>query len=422
VQAAGRPEARAVQVEWHPQWRLPLRVMERGRTTDFRYDDAGRLLNRTVIDSTGGALAWTGAAGGARQWTWRYDAQGLPSSHTDPMGRTWTFSHDAWGQLASATDPLGQLTGYSHDVAGRLLAVRAPGGLETRYRYSPRGWLTHMDRGGQVTTIAYTPTGRIASVLAPSGLQHFFAYDAADRLVSIRDERGATRGFELDAAGRPVREWVRDAQGQVLRNRAMRYDERGLLAEQADATGGRVQFTHDANGRLSGQADALGAWTYFELDPLGRTRAMGWPDRSQARLVWELDFLAGVTDPRGVATRYERNAFGELLSETSPDSGNKRYGRNLGGELTSQQDARGQAAQIERDALGRAVRIVHTDGQEVRMAYDAAGALASLEDGSGGTQWQRDMLGRVTLRTQRVDDHPDHPRRQTVTYTLGEGD
>jgi YD repeat-containing protein len=70
VQAAGRPEARAVQVEWHPQWRLPLRVMERGRTTDFRYDDAGRLLTRTVMDSTGGVLAWAGATGGARRGLW----------------------------------------------------------------------------------------------------------------------------------------------------------------------------------------------------------------------------------------------------------------------------------------------------------------------------------------------------------------
>jgi YD repeat-containing protein len=54
-----------------------------------------------------------------------------------------------------------------------------------------------------------------------------------------------------------------------------------------------------------------------------------------------------------VATQYTRNAFGEVLTETSPDIGTIQYTRDGAGRVTAVQDARGQISQITRDALGR---------------------------------------------------------------------
>ena len=54
-----------------------------------------------------------------------------------------------------------------------------------------------------------------------------------------------------------------------------------------------------------------------------------------------------VTDPKGVTTRYTTNAFGEVMSEISPDIGTISYQRDANGEVTRIEDARGQITNIE---------------------------------------------------------------------------
>lgn len=58
-----------------------------------------------------------------------------------------------------------------------------------------------------------------------------------------------------------------------------------------------------------------------------------------------------------MATQYTYNAFGEVLTETSPDIGTLRYTRDSAGRVTRTEDARGQITQITRDALGRPTEI-----------------------------------------------------------------
>lgn len=46
TEAAGTPEARTITTEWHPEFRLPVRITEPDQITEFTYDDQGRLLSR----------------------------------------------------------------------------------------------------------------------------------------------------------------------------------------------------------------------------------------------------------------------------------------------------------------------------------------------------------------------------------------
>lgn len=49
TEAAGNLEARTITTEWHPDFRKPIRITEPDRITEFTYDSAGRLLNKTEL-------------------------------------------------------------------------------------------------------------------------------------------------------------------------------------------------------------------------------------------------------------------------------------------------------------------------------------------------------------------------------------
>lgn len=413
VQAAGRAEAELRQVEWHPQWRLPLRITDADRRAEFFYDEAGRLVQQVLTDL---------ASSRSRRWEWGYDTQGRLVSQVDPRGGRWSYARDAWGQLAIRTDPLGQVTRFSRDAVGRVLSRVDPDGVETRYTYHPRGWLTQVDRSGERTVFAYTPSGRLASVVTPEGESTFFDYDAADQWVAIRDGRGNTRSVIRDGAGAVTSETVSDAQGQQALVRRQRNDAYGQAEAWWGAADVAETLRRDANGQVVGHVDGLGGLTQWDRDAQGRVVRLVWPDRAQALLAWgQRGQLAAATDPVGVSTRYKANGLGELVGEDSPDIGRLRWQFDAAGQVVAMEDALGRRSTAERDPLGRPVRLQLADGQQVRLTYDPMDRLLSLEDASGSSSWTRDTLGRVTQRTVQVNDHLTRPRRFTLRYTWGPG-
>jgi YD repeat-containing protein len=48
TQAVGTPEERTITTEWHSEFRLPTRITEPGRVTEYTYDTQGRQLSRTT--------------------------------------------------------------------------------------------------------------------------------------------------------------------------------------------------------------------------------------------------------------------------------------------------------------------------------------------------------------------------------------
>ncbi|OZG75214.1 hypothetical protein BTA51_02180 [Hahella sp. CCB-MM4] len=48
VEAKGTPEERIIETEWHANFRLPIKITEPDRITEFSYDDSGRLHTKTV--------------------------------------------------------------------------------------------------------------------------------------------------------------------------------------------------------------------------------------------------------------------------------------------------------------------------------------------------------------------------------------
>jgi YD repeat-containing protein len=306
TRAVGLPEAQSSATEWHPGFRLPVRITESGRATAFTYDERGNKLSETVTDL---------ATGHARTWQWTYNAQGLAETMTDPKGAIWRYGYDAVGNLTSEKNPLGQPTTYSHDAAGRVLTRTEPDGLVTRYAYDTRGRLVTQSRGGEVSTFTYAPTGLLAGAALPNGLRVSYSYDAAQRLIAAADNRGNSITYSLDSMGNRVREEVRDANGNIALATARAINALNKVAAIQGAQGQSTHLAYDANGEPVSTTDALNQTTRQSLDGLRRPTATTFPDNTSASQAWNpLDQLTRVTDPKGVATSSHTNAIGEVMS------------------------------------------------------------------------------------------------------------
>lgn len=132
------------------------------------------------------------------------------------------------------------------------------------------------------------------------------------------------------------------------------------------------------------------------------------------------DNLTQITDPRGVVTQYQYNAFDELTQQISPDSGTVDYLYDAAGNLAQRSDAKGVIPQYQYDALNRLTQVTYpaNSALNITLTYDQAhliaddnynastGRLTQLQDPAGTTRWRygggasssgRIPMGRPTL-------------------------
>ncbi|WP_244883846.1 RHS repeat-associated core domain-containing protein [Paracidovorax oryzae] len=409
-------------MEWHPQWALPTKMAEPGRTTEYSYDDKGNRLTQTVTDRT-----VTPAV--AKTWSWTYHPSGLVATATEPNGAATRFDYDASGNLTQSTNAMGQVDAYTHDAAGRVLTHAAPTGLASQYQYDARGRVTRLQRGDLVALYTYHPTGQLATATTPDGYQVSYAYDAAQRLTGWSDNRGASATYTLDGMGNRVTERIADAQGraawQLARsinslNRVERVSVGGTDSGPAATTTG---FGYDANGdlvRSTETLDGVARNTTLALDALRRVKSITNAQNATATLAYDgQDAVVQATDFKGVATSYTRDAQGNALQEATPDAGTLATTYDALGLPKSITDALGRATAITRDALGRPTQIVSSAAgggasRTTVLRYDLAGAeynaegapqasvgsLSEIQEAEVTTRYQRDLQGRITRKTE----------------------
>jgi RHS repeat-associated protein len=207
-------------------------------------------------------------------------------------------------------------------------------------------------------------------------------------------------------------------------------------------------FQYDPNGNLTQLADPLNHVTRYEYDSLDRAirTLQPHPDLSGQTLGQiDTDYdplgqITGITDPRNLSTGYQRNAFGDLLTLTSPDTGVTTYIYDEAGNAKTKTDARGKTAAYTYDSQNRITRIAYDD-QTVTYTWDSCthgiGRLCGLNNGSSRLAFGYDLHGRIAQQIQTVGttaltvgyhydpdgllDQLTTPGGQTITYTRQEG-
>jgi YD repeat-containing protein len=236
VEGFGTPQARTITTQWHPTYRLPVKIAEPNRLTTFAYDASGNLLTKSIQatnDATGAQGMGAATVGTARTWTYTYNSVGqvltATGPRTDVVDRT-TYTYDAQGNLVSIVNPAGHITTLSnYDANGRAGRITDPNGITTDMSYGARGWLTSRivsgtGGGAETTSYDYDGVGQMTKATMPDGSTIFYTYDPAHRLTNIADSLGNSMTYTLDAMGNRTNEQVKDPNGTLARQTSRIYD------------------------------------------------------------------------------------------------------------------------------------------------------------------------------------------------------
>ena len=432
---------------WHPTFRLPSSVVEKKlsmngvetslRETALAYDMNGNMLSRTINDT---------ATSNMRTWAYTYDTLGRVLTSTDPLNRTSTNTYypntlaqnnalaNSRGMLASITNALGHTTTITaYNPHGQALSITDANGLTSTMTYDARQRLISRGIGSETTTYTYDGVGQLTNVTLPDNSTLNYTYDGAHRLVQIQDGLGNNMVYTLDAMGNRIKEAAGDSTGALARTRSRVYDALNRLQQDiggATPAAQITQYAYDSNGNPTATTDPLSRTTTQAYDALNRLIQVTDPNTPTAGLTQyqydAQDNLTQVTDPKNLATTYSYNGFNELISQSSPDTGTTTFSYDNAGNLLTKTDARNVTASYSYDALNRVTAINYsavTNGvgtapaETVLYTYDSCsngkGRLCTLSDKTGLTTYSYDSRGRITDKTQALNN--TNPA-QTVSY------
>ncbi|CAK8723981.1 hypothetical protein GMJAKD_13445 [Candidatus Electrothrix aarhusensis] len=335
--------------------------------------------NSLVVDQEGIA---------GKAWSLNYDfAARIQPADNEAVNVEWAenrtnrFNHDGGGvyssldqaclydKLVKNSDNTYTLTRqdktvYYFDAAGRLIEIRDGQGRALQFSYDSSDRLNRITEpvSGVFLEYAYNASGLLKSVSDPIGRQVSLSYDTDRRLTSITDPYEHTISFT----------W--NDQDQILTGTSSEGYQ--LFAN-----------TFDAQGRVVAQDDGL-------------------PDNKEATLTYDETqpdrIITAVTDRNGAATKYTFDSQYRML-EKIDQLGNASavYSYDAKGNRTQAVDANGHGSSFAYDAEGNMISVTDADGKVTAMSYDANNSLTQLTDALGKTSsFSYDSQGRIT---QAVD-------------------
>jgi RHS repeat-associated protein len=410
------------------------RVDPKGQLTEWEYDALGREVSRSyaapeepsgddlertesAYDPNGNVVQVDEVYGGAtstRTTRFGYDTFDRVERVETPEG-TLLYGYDAKGNRTRLRDADGRETLYAYDALDRVVTVTGPTGSvrSSYFRDSRLREVRHLGgaAGDTTATNEYDAAGRISAIWNRQGAALVssyryqydhngnrlvqeeqnggdvevtsYLYDAADRLVEVAyPERLVAYGY--DGVANRVTERVAGVPGgEVLSDKAYRYDSRHRLLEISDAISGEATtFAWDANGNQRSRittgdgGDEQLEYLYDSRDRLTEIRRGGLlltthrydfrglrfrksgPDGVE-RFLWDGDRLLQERDNAlNTAARYEWGS-GRLLAMEHAEEGRRSYlFDGLGSVVDLVQPDGTLAARYQWDAWGEERRTI----------------------------------------------------------------
>jgi RHS repeat-associated protein len=222
----------------------------------FTYDGVNRVTLASGLDQAQGFVYdhdsnRVAVATGTGSVSYTYDRTGQLVELSDGVDAE-AFAYDAYGNLTGSATDFDTVTTYAYDPADRLLSITEPDSTLTTFTLDALGRHASFSTGSDTTQIAYLGTSETAWQLARTGSSAVNAtVDADGSRLAI--EAGAAAGFLLTDLHGNLAAAVNAADDAILS--ATRYDAYGSRAATYDAGGG---FPSDwgFQGRLDISPDA----------------------------------------------------------------------------------------------------------------------------------------------------------------------
>ena len=392
------PLGRLYELEYDSMWNASAEKYPNGGIKHIEYDEYGRAVKET--DPLGNGISY------------EYDGNGNLISRTDQEGAVTEFSYNSIDKLVHVKDPEGNETSYDYDLDGNLVFIRNANGGEVRIDYDEAGqMIRETDSLGQVREYSYTTDGDLAKVV---------------------DEAGRVATFEYASPGKPSRVVLPDGQIQTLtydergnvssraNNRGLvlnyRYDELNRLTEVMGNSGEHSKYTYDAVGNLTSASDEKGNTIKYEYTLTGQVSSVIDELGYRTEYIYDaLDQLIGIRqygdDGEVHTNEYVRDIAGNITESVDPLGFREKFLYNGRGELTQKTDKDGYFTKFGYDKNGELTSVIYDDGREVMMSHDSLGRLSEIQDWTGITKVESDILGRVTKVI--------YPDERYAEYTYG---
>lgn len=404
----------------------PTRVIDAlGRYTDYAYNSLGVVdsitdprahrtrfwhkgsgLFKGLVDSIAElqvetwnkSLADTGFVLTNQVVRFEYNANGLVTRTTNPLGAISSYVTDTYGRTTETYDPLRARRRYTFDVLNRVT-----GSVQDSAAYNHPGGLADPLAGVDTFQILRTDPTQTPGVGPNLTTNTWYGAAGVD---SVKDPRGVYRGYVYDARGNLVREL------DAFRNaKIATYDVAGLLTQTLGRVNptwshqDTVKYTYDGMGRLTKfwynrstppspyTADTVSRdstrYTYDQLGQVltainrhGTIRRTYYADGS---LRTQTAVYGGQTD----SASYEYDASGArtVMNRTWVPSGGSgqtdvvSYSYAPSGDLSSITATWGSpgpsatTVNFVHDGLGRRHRLEYPNNVRVHFRYDAGGLL-----------------------------------------------
>jgi RHS repeat-associated protein len=364
-----------------------------GHVTLYTYDQTGQTTSVTTADGTPDSATTTytyDAAGLVTQVTdplghntaYTYDAADYVQNMTDALGAVTTYTHNNAGQVATETDPLGHQTSYSYDARGRVVMTTYADGTTTQQSYDGQGnVLSSTDQNGIVTSYSYDALGHVLSVITASGTPDAattsYTYDANGNLLTIADANNHTTGYAYDADNQQTKKTWPDGSFELFG-----YDAVGNQTSH-QLTGGHTDTsTYDVLNRLSKLTYFDGTSVSYTYTPTGKS-AIVKDSRGTTQYTYDnQDRLIKITTPSGQSVTYAYDAAGNRVGLGTP-AGSISYSYDDGNRLASVSSQGVGTFTYSYDKAGNRTQLALPNGITVGYGYDALNRLTSLKQTLG---------------------------------------
>jgi len=354
----------------------------------------------SLYDGTGEVTAQVLKAKGAEKWRVSATHQGDRVHVTAPPGGTATTRiGDAEDRLVElrqykAATPTGayESTKYAYDHADRLVSVTDPAGNVWRTTYDVRGReIRAEDPDKGVTTFTYNDADEIATTTDARGKTLAYVYDELGRKRELR---------EGSATGPLLAEWKYDALAKGHLNASVRYV--GGQAYKAEINAIDVDYrtlrqtvtVPPREGKLAGSYLLNTRWTMDDqVQSVSFPAAGGLAEES---VVYSYDALSQPIKVSGLssyvtATRYSK--MGETLQHELSTGGKKAWLTYTHDEATR----RLTRARLDRESAP-------APDLDLNYAYDPAGNITKIKDQNDTQCFTYDHQRRLTSAWTATDD------------------
>ncbi len=352
-----------------------------------------------------------------------YDANGNISSLTDELSHTSTYAYDGLDRLEQKTYPGSSYETWKYDAEGNITGFRTTAGNTISQTYNARNWKLTQNYGSTITN-TFDLMGRLLTS-TEGGTSLTYVYDALGRNTSFTDQAGLTSTYTYDLDGNRLNS---NYPTSVTFKRA--YDASDRLYTIKDGSNNTlVTYTSDILNRASSIAYANSTTVTIGFDLLNRVSSLAdgltSGTRTYSYVYNDANQATSITEPRGaiaIGYDYRNEVTGVTEPSGSPfadesftyDAGFNRSTWTLGSTTTSY-----TANSLNQyTAVGSATPTWNSDGSLATFSgntytYDALKRLTEVDYTGGKSLFTYDPMGR---RVKKVDENGSGTVLATYTY------